>query len=179
MPVRKEEAFSLVELLVCIAIIAVIAALAVPSLTRAKMAANESSATASVKVIATAEGVYWSTFGSGFSPDLTSLGGPTPCFPPTPQAACILSSQLSTWPMAKSGYTFNAMGTTQVPNGMYYGFEVNATPVTFGVTGLNAYCNDQTGVARYVTPGYSPIGVSQGTCQNVATVMGMSGPVGE
>src|SRR6266576_7101697 len=101
MPVRKEEAFSLVELLVCIAIIAVIAALAVPSLTRAKMAANEASAVASVKVIATAEGVYWTTFGTGFAVDLISLGGPRPCFPPTMQAACIVPEQLSMWPLQK------------------------------------------------------------------------------
>ena len=111
---RKQEGFSLIELLIVVAIILIIAAIAIPNLLRAKMAANESSAVGSIRTINTAEITYASAYPTvGFAPDLASLGSTaSPCHP-SQTSACLIDSVLShanTTP--KSGYTFNAAGNT-------------------------------------------------------------------
>jgi type IV pilus assembly protein PilA len=73
---RKQGGFSLIERLIVVAIILIIAAIAIPNLLRARMAANESSAVASIRIINSAEVTYNSTYPTvGVSPDLVSLGG--------------------------------------------------------------------------------------------------------
>lgn len=75
---RKEKGFSLIELLIVVAIILVIAAIAIPNLMRARMAANDSSAAASVRTINTAEIAYAAAYpGIGFPAALVTLGGGT------------------------------------------------------------------------------------------------------
>src|SRR5882724_11828115 len=73
---NKQKGFSLIELLIVVAIILIIAAIAIPNLIRSKMAANEASAVASIRTINTSEVVYYSTYNVAnvFSPDLPSLG---------------------------------------------------------------------------------------------------------
>ena len=94
---NKQKGFSLIELLIVVAIILIIAAIAIPNLLRARMAANESSAVGSLRTIITSEFNYQQTYGIGYAP-LTNLGSTAPCAPATlatSAAACLVDSQLS------------------------------------------------------------------------------------
>jgi type IV pilus assembly protein PilA len=170
------KGFSLIELLLVVAIILIIAAMTVPNLLRSKVAANESSAVGSVRTIHTAEMTYQSTWGTGFALTLANLGGPTPCLVATAAAACILDPLLSNPPFTKSGYVFNTAGTVLL-NGVLNGYELNATPVLVQTTGVRAFCADQTGLIQFVSPGNAAIGLGAGTCGGIPNVPGASGPV--
>src|SRR5690348_4252349 len=173
------KGFSLVELLIVVFIILIISAIAIPSLFRSKIAANESSAVSSVRQINTAQGTYASSWGSGYATALPNLGGTAAaCLAGATAAnACLLDDLISVAPFSKSGYTFASGGTNQV-GGVFNGYEVNATATTVQTTGVRAFCSDATGVIKFVTPGPAPIGLGAGSCGAVATVAGTSGPVG-
>lgn len=176
---RTSKGFSLIELLIVVFIILIISAIAIPSLFRSKIAANESSAVSSIRQINTAEGTYSSSWGSGYSVDLASLGGTSAaCLAGATAAnACLLDDLISVAPFSKSGYTFAAAGTNQV-GGINNGYEVNATANTVQTTGVRAFCSDASGVIKFVSPGPAPIGLAAGSCAGVASVPGTSGPVG-
>ena len=179
---KKQKGFSLIELLIVVAIILIIAAIAIPNLLRSKIAANEASAVGSVRTINTAEVTYSSSWGTGFAAGLPQLGGASPCVAIAANA-CLIDPLLSVAPNTKSGYRFNAAGTLPVPGVggvvVLNGFEVNATPSTVQTTGVRAFCADQTGLIQFVTPGAAPIGVGAGNCAAVPAVAGTSGPIGQ
>jgi len=149
----KKKGFSLIELLIVVAIILIIAAIAVPSLIHAKIAANQSSAAASLRTLDSAATAYSNTYGDGYPPNLSVLA--PPASPPvTCDAAGMIDDVLGTG--QKSGYQFawqtgaDQLGTT--PTGCSTAgysdmFAVTASPFGFP-TGTIYFCVDATGVIR-------------------------------
>jgi len=166
---NKQRGFSLIELLIVVAIILIIAAIAIPTLLRAKIAANEASGVGSVRTITTAEATYASSWGTGYAANLGFLGGtPAACAAgATATSACIVDPVLATG--GKSGYSFVALGNSPLL-GVNAGFEVNATPFVAGVTGQRSFCADESGVIRLTTTG-APIGTAHGTCNAITTLL--------
>ena len=141
---RKQKGFSLIELLIVVAIILIIAAIAIPNLLRSRIAANEASAVGSVRTINTAEVTYASTYpNQGFAAALSNLGGTTPCTPST-TTGCLIDQTLASG--SKSGYTFTATATGTAPLTIY---GVNAAPITPGTSGQRYFYSDQSGVIRF------------------------------
>ena len=152
---RKQKGFSLIELLIVVAIILIIAAIAIPNLLRSRMAANEASAVGSIRSINTAQVTYASTYPDvGFATDLASLGG-TPGGSATSAAALLLDPVLgcATSPCQKSGYKFSIGGTSGTPVVTY---NVTGVPVTVGQTGQRGFFSDGSGVIRFTTDGTAP-----------------------
>jgi prepilin-type N-terminal cleavage/methylation domain-containing protein len=141
---KNSRGFSLIELLIVVAIILIIAAIAIPNLLRSRIAANQASAVGSLRTINTAEITYASTYNSGYSPDLVSLGPPSGSATPTVSAAGLIDSVLAAG--TKSGYNFPYAATAV--GGRYDTYTLNANPTTAGTTGTNYYFTDQSGVIR-------------------------------
>ncbi|MGD0965335.1 MAG: prepilin-type N-terminal cleavage/methylation domain-containing protein [Candidatus Acidiferrales bacterium] len=162
----SEQGFSLIELLIVVAIILVIAAIAIPNLLRSRMAANEASAVSSIRAINTAEVTYAQAWGIGYAVALANLGGTTSCTASS-TTACLVDPILSAG--TKSGYLFAAAGNSPV-GGILQGFEINGTPVSVGLTGTRAFCSDQSGVIRFNTTG-TAITTGQGACSAITTTL--------
>ena len=140
--------FSLVELLIVIAIILIIAAIAIPNLLKAERTANESSAVANVRTITTTTVLYGSTWFNGFPPSLAALGG-TGGAAGTCDAAEMLDPTLTASPSEKSGYQFSyqvfGSAVTLAPGCTtpgYSQFVVTAVPLALGLTGNRSFCSD-------------------------------------
>ncbi|HEX2599688.1 MAG TPA: prepilin-type N-terminal cleavage/methylation domain-containing protein [Terriglobales bacterium] len=148
---RKQKGFSLIELLIVVAIILIIAAIAIPNLLRARIAANESSAVSSVRTINTAEVTYQTAFpATGYALTLAALGGPAAACVPAVGNACLIDNVLSTG--TKSGYAFAAVGAPANGSATNVVYTVGASAQIFNQTGVRDFCSNEDAVIRAQTP---------------------------
>ncbi len=147
---RKENGFSLIELLIVVAIILIIAAIAIPNLLKSKMAANEASASQSIRTITTGETTYSAMCPSiGYSATLVDLNTGAVCA----GAQNILDNV--TVSGTKSGYAFTYNSVVD-GTGIRSSFTIIGTPGVVGVTGQRGFGSDQTALIRYTNDGSAP-----------------------
>jgi type IV pilus assembly protein PilA len=144
----KQSGFSLIELLIVVAIILIIAAIAIPNLMASRMAANESSAVQESRNITTAQVVYSTQYNIGYSATLPALGDAGGCGAGsvTSTNACLIDSVLASG--AKSGYVFVYTPANPDSATHYQSFTVNANPLNAGHSGRRYFFTDQTAVIR-------------------------------
>ena len=143
---NKQKGFSLIELLIVVAIILIIAAIAIPNLIRSKMAANEASAVASLRTYNTSIVAYETTYQTAPSTNLSALG---PASTPSSTAADLVDNLLGSATPVKSGYSFTySAGTAQ--NGIVSTYTIVANPSNTS-TGQRHFYTDQSGVIRATT----------------------------
>ncbi len=141
---KYSRGFSLIELLIVVAIILIIAAIAIPNLLKSQIAARQASAVGSLRTINTAEITYASTYNTGYSPSLASLGPPA-TGNATAAAAGLVDSILAFG--AKSSYAFTYAEV--FTSGRIDSYSVTACPTASCGTGNgNGYFTDHSGVIR-------------------------------
>src|ERR1700680_2659833 len=137
---NKQKGFSLIELLIVVAIILIIAAIAIPNLLRSKIAANQASAVGSLRTLNTSCIAYSTSYGQ-FPSALTNLGPMASGGTASSTSADLIDSVLSAG--SKSGYTF-----AYAPAAGNQTYTLTATPVAAGQTGQRMFFTDQSGVIR-------------------------------
>lgn len=157
---NKKRGFSLIELLIVVAIILIIAAIAIPNLLRSRIAANEASTVGSLRTLNTAEITYNTTYPNvGFACTLAVLASPASGTSVSSATAGLIDSNLASG--TKSGYSFTFLSspscTGSTPASAYGTY---AAPVTLGTTGQRYFCSDTSGVIQYGTGTISTCGTS-------------------
>jgi len=142
---NRKKGFSLIELLIVVAIILIIAAIAIPNLLRSRIAANEASAVGSLRTLNTAEITYNTTYPNvGFACSLGAMAPPSSGTSPSSTAAGLIDANLASG--TKSGYSFTLNTCSGTPANSY---QTLAAPVTPGTTGQRYFCSDSSGVIQF------------------------------
>lgn len=147
MDAKRQLGFSLIELLIVVAIILIIAAIAIPNYWKARVAANESAATNAIRTINTGEVSYLVAYPTAGYASLTHLAGASPCTPSS-ATGCFIDDNLATATAApgKSGYVYSLTNTSST----YY---VSAVPNVPRTSGTRSFCSTEDGVIRYESSG--------------------------
>ena len=148
---KHQSGFSLLELLIVVAIILIISAIAIPNLLRSKIAANEASAVGSLRAVNAACVSYAATWGTGFPVSLSSLG---PGKPATAAAADLIDSLVAGG--TKSGYTLIYISGAPA-SGKIWTYTISASPLAPGHTGGRYFFTDQSGAIRYNSGGAATV----------------------
>lgn len=151
---HHQQGFSLIELLLVVAIIGIISAIAVPNLLASKRAANEGSAIASVRSVTSAQATYHATTGAGLYGSLANLN-----------TAALVDSKLSGSTIAapKSGYAFAAAADATTPKAQYLTTASTSQPSGVTATGTRNFASDATGVVTHSTASITPMTSNNGT----------------
>ncbi len=144
---HARRGFSLIELLIVVAIILTISAIAIPRLLRSRMVANETSAVASLRTLCTVQITYESTYKVGFAPSLAALGPQAPGTAPSPANASLIDVVLAGG--LKSGYVFTYSPVDSNGDGQVDTWTITAAPFTPGQTGDRYFFVDLSNVIRY------------------------------
>jgi type IV pilus assembly protein PilA len=148
---RKQKGFSLIELLIVVAIILIIAAIAIPNLLRARMSANDSAAASTIRTINTAQVTYSTSYvTAGYAVSFTTLGpGGTACAAPASTGACLIDNVIgcAAATCTKSGYRYFIINAVAGPPAADY--TVSATPLGNNATGTMNLCSNADAVVRF------------------------------
>jgi type IV pilus assembly protein PilA len=158
--VSSNKGFSLIELLIVVAIMLIVAAIAIPRLLTARMAANESSAAQSLRTMNSAQITYQSTYPTvGYAASITALGpSAVTCTTPSSTNACLIDyvlAQATASSTPKSGYYFNVGATAG--GGINNDYTIGGSPAILNVNGTRGFCSNSDGVVRYTTPAGAPV----------------------